>query len=208
MCIFHYRKELQAYGSTLLDNAAIKHLGLLLKYTFNTLRRHLERYYISITFSDAPGLDFEDLWMAFRPGDLLYNMLDHSSRIMRLICMKKSGSSPKAPWKLTVRQINYDGTKLGYQELGWDILPYEGYMSLDQLEIFPLEYHPKRNDIRMALVERGKKFVTLCSSQYREHHGVAQAITSSQSESLAGRTDPFLLVKVPVSRPPTTNASG
>jgi len=44
-CIFHYRKELQAYGSSLENETHAEHLIFLLEYMYQTLAQETERWY-------------------------------------------------------------------------------------------------------------------------------------------------------------------
>lgn len=72
-CLFHYRKELSEYGVKLADLTAQKHLLFTLQYMYNSLQKGITSYYHYMeSGTSTPGLEYEDLWMAFRPGELLY----------------------------------------------------------------------------------------------------------------------------------------
>lgn len=169
-CIFHYRAELQSYGGLLAGIAPRKHLALLFQHSFKMLKHHLDRYYSSMIFSNSPGLAFDDLWMAFRPGDLLCQKVGEKDRAMRLASMRKSTNQ----WLLTTLVASFDGSAFGYQPLFYNIQQYDGYMSLDQLPIFPLKYHSYSEELRFKLGQRGRTYVSLCGTHFKQYTGIAQ----------------------------------
>jgi hypothetical protein len=170
-CIFHYRTELQRYGARLLDLAPQKHLSLLLQHSFNVLKLQLNRYYGAMIFSNSPGLNFEDLWMAFRPGDLLFHNIDGNTGASRLVSMRKSSNQQ---WLLTTLIASFDGTNFGYEQRSFEIHLFEGYLSLEELPIFPLEYHSYSGDMRASLEQRGRKYVSLFGSHFKKYTGIAK----------------------------------
>jgi hypothetical protein len=70
---------------------------------------------------------------------------------------------------------------------------HEGYMALDLLKIFPLEYHPRKDELIAAFVERGKKFVSLQGIHYRSYDGVAEALSPWRINTIFGEEDEFPL---------------
>ncbi|EPE32588.1 P-loop containing nucleoside triphosphate hydrolase [Glarea lozoyensis ATCC 20868] len=173
-CIFHYRTELQTYGAGLVDMAPRKHLGLLLQHCFNALKLHLDRFYSSMVFSNSPGLNFDDLWMAFRPGELLCQDTDGRMNASRLVTMRRSNLST---WHLETLRMSFDGTNFGYEQTSCEVQQYDGYMGLDQLPIFPLKYHTDENNLRLKLEQRGRRYVISFGADFRQYVGMAKSIT-------------------------------
>lgn len=188
-CIFHYRTELQRYGTLLVDLAPRRHLGLLFQHSFNVLKPHLDRYYSSMVFSDPPGLNFHDLWMAFRPGDLLCENNCGEINAMRLVSMQKSS---KQQWLLTTLIASSDGSNFGYEQVHCEIQHYDGYMSLDQLPIFPLKYHSFSEELRAKLEQRGHKYVSLFAPQCRQYTGTAKMDESPASSTRPRRRNVYV----------------
>jgi hypothetical protein len=170
-CIFHYRTELQKYGAGLVDLAPRKHLGLLLQHCFNALKLHLDRFYSSMIFSNSPGLNFDDLWMAFRPGDLLFQDTDGRINATRLVSMRRSNPST---WQLETLKVSFDGTNIGYEQAACEIQQYDGYVSLDQLPIFPLKYHTDEENLRLKLEQRGRNYVFSFGAGFKTVCGCGQ----------------------------------
>jgi len=66
-------------------------------------------------------------------------------------------------------------------------------MPLDQLKIFPLEYHTNKEDLTASLVARGKKFVSLQGIHYKSYEGIAEALSPWRINTMFGEEDEFPL---------------
>lgn len=89
-CLFHCRKELQAYMETNKEERAKKHVEFLPQYMSKTLQREIQGYAHRMENTDiALGLEFPNLWMAFKPGDLMYVIDEGVEYIYRLTSMRR-----------------------------------------------------------------------------------------------------------------------
>jgi hypothetical protein len=197
-CLFHYRKELQAYGNTLQDPIAVQHLVFALQYMFKTMQSDMYSYYNFMeSNSIAPGLDFLNLWMAFRPGEFVYTKSGDVERVLRFDHMSRCSCiipwCSDSKWTIKADYIDYDGTDFGFDYEYFFIRPYNDYKALKDLKIYPLEYHPNKDAIVEAMVTRGKKFVALHGKHHRAYDGVAEALSSTRRSSLLGEEDEFPL---------------
>jgi hypothetical protein len=197
-CLFHYRKELQEYAYDMENKNHAEHVFFLLEYMHQVLAPETERWYNLMELKGVSRrLDFSSLWMAFRPGSHIYTQTNGIDRVLKLDDMTRCECpNPycwRRRWSISANEITFDGDKYGYQEHYFSIYPYEGYMSLDSLKIFPLEYHPRKDEITIALVERGKKFVSLHGIHYRSYNGVAEALSPWRINTMFGEEDEFPL---------------
>jgi hypothetical protein len=71
-------------------------------------------------------------------------------------------------------------------------------MALDQLKIFPLEYHLRKEELAAKLVARGKKFVSLQGIHYHYYEGVADALSPWRLNTIFGEEDEFPLQSITV----------
>ena len=204
-CLFHYRTELTAYGNLLQDAEAKKHLGLLLKHMWKVFETQM-RTYSSLMESplglpiSSPGLVFEHLWMAFRPGCFIYVQAASSRSVLRLKRMDKHlHQSKHVGWEIYGEQITYDGEDFGYKTKEHYIHRYEDYRSLKQLDVYPLQYAPRAAEIRSEMIARGQKFVALRGIHYRSYCGVAAILAPLRNISQSGEEDTFPLCTTPVS---------
>jgi hypothetical protein len=200
-CIFHYRQELQTYGESLLDPTASQHVAFILQYMYQTMRREVSSYYNlmnPIFGGPSPGLEFENLWMAFLPGSIVYSSARRKEDIAyRLVSMDRcSCSDPlchKRDWELEVERIDCDGDDFGYVKQFFTIGRYEGYKPLHLLDVAPLDHHPEKERVRTALVARGRKFVALFGIHHRWYDGVGKALSPNRRHTIFGESDEFPL---------------
>lgn len=178
-CLFHYRFKLRQYANDIDDIEATKHVYFTLRYMEQILLTSSwtgtmvprtdateERANGPSPSKHMPGLQLENLWMAFRPGCLIYLLEDGKENVYRLRNMtqrilRNSFLLPSPSWNLDLLTINYNGKSFGYSTKHLSIYPYEGHVPFTKLRAFPLEYREKKNEIMQRMVARGKKFVTL-----------------------------------------------
>jgi hypothetical protein len=192
-CVFHYRKELEAYKQTLNNSDASEHILFLLEYMYRTLQTQvLDWSNLMDSPFFPPGLYFEDLWMAYRPGAQIYTRLEGGHRAFELVymsrCMCPDPHCEKRKWVLKVKYITCDGTNFGYINREFYIHPYEGYKPIQWLSLFPIEYHPEYASITRAIVERGKKFIGLQGIYHQSYNGLADLMSTSRP--LPGVSEP------------------
>lgn len=75
---------------------------------------------------------------------------------------------------LTLQQyLDFDGKKLGRRNVSCSIVHFQGARRIDSLNVVPLKYRSNADQIRLDLIERGKKFVSLCNVLHRGYRGPA-----------------------------------
>lgn len=206
--IFHFRQELQEFGQELRDAVAAEHLLFLLKYMYNVLSAKIRGYYAFVEGPTAPpSLDFLNLWMVFRPGDLIYVKTNHADisrgQILRFESMSRCKC--KLPWcslsywSLCGQHIDYNGDNFGHIATYAQIKPYKGYRPLCDLVVVPLQYHPDQLSIRESLIACGKKFAKLHGSHYRQYKGMAEVLGGSRNVTFVGQEDKFPLQSTHIS---------
>jgi hypothetical protein len=161
--------------------------------------------YVEMGFSSTslPSLDFVNLWMAFRPGDLVYLSgpppLNRSPRLVEFKSMDMScicdhpWCVPSHKWRIYGFYIDYDGTSFGYSREDSTIRHFEGYKALKELDVLPLRFHPDEKAIRKQLAFRGRRFAKLHGRHYRYYKGVATVLGKDRNITLFGEEDEFPL---------------
>ncbi|KAF8849072.1 P-loop containing nucleoside triphosphate hydrolase protein [Acephala macrosclerotiorum] len=176
-CLFHYRAELQKYASKSRDKKVKEHIKFCLEYMKKILAREISSYEELMQNGDAPpGLEFQNLWMAFKPGSLLYAKGVHKVfGICRLRAMTMNSSSERPDyWDLQLEVINSDGEDFRYCHHGIKINKFDGYRPLAEMEIFPLEYHQEKERVTQLALEMGKKYVSLLGIHHMRYEGMAK----------------------------------
>jgi hypothetical protein len=186
-CLFHYRKELEEFASNSDDSKTRRHVKFCLQYMAKTLREDISAYDTMMKGnlnSARPGLDFDRLWMAFKPGDLVFHKVDGDEVISQLVDMRKF--STKAPstshwevavqrmeWEVTVQRMESNGKVLGYTTVDIVIPSYDGFREFTKLNVFPLDLHQEKERLIQDVLHRSQKFVSLCDLHHCQHDGVA-----------------------------------
>ncbi|KAH8884180.1 P-loop containing nucleoside triphosphate hydrolase protein [Thozetella sp. PMI_491] len=122
-----------------------------------------------------PALEHEYLWMAYVPGDLLYEKTNGTETISRLVHVSKSFKTDEIDsWMLTAERIEYQGQNLSYVPHTINIRKYDGCKPIRQQPAFPLRYHPEEKRIRQHLSARGRQYLSLAGVHYRFYDGPAK----------------------------------
>jgi hypothetical protein len=198
-CLFHYRTELQAYGLQLLpDSDEFAHIVLLLQHMWQRLEAQCGSYFnLMESPMISPGLEFVNLWMAYKPGDLMYMKIKGMHRVVKLKSMTRCDClEPRcedSAWDITFEFIADNGSQLGYVEGELSIKPYDGYRPLERLRIFPLQYHLDKDNIMEQLIVRGRKMMSLRGVHYQMYEGESETLSSERQFTFLGERDRFNL---------------
>lgn len=177
-CLFHYREELQAYAEASQNPQVKSHITFCLQYMARALRREIVAYdHFMKNETHAPGLEHENLWMAFKPGALIFREVPREQSIalerLRAVSRVKGDNYPDY-WRLDVERIECDGQNFRHAEFPLFISHYDGYKPFTELRCFPLQYHSEQERIKQELGIRGRKYVSLFGVHYCLYEGVAQ----------------------------------
>ncbi|KAG7434502.1 ATPase family AAA domain-containing protein 3B [Fusarium oxysporum f. sp. raphani] len=185
-------------SSNINDDASVKrkewitrmdHLRLLKEFIDSELAPQL-KIFAKANTSDLEKIAFEDLWLLFSAGDVVFFKDRGYDRLGRAyavtggqqrkrrdetrfnpfedIKVKSTEgyafNSTRGSWNsLTVNYytMEYDGYYLGPNDACIHIRHYTGERNITDLPIFPLRFHKMKVEIERRLIERGK---TYCSS--------------------------------------------
>jgi hypothetical protein len=190
-CVFHYRNELKAYADASNDADVEEHVEFLLRYMKRSMRQEINSYETLMEGNNTePGLEFENLWMAFRPGDILYRQVDSEDIACRLQSMtdfKPEGLGQvqfkeSRYWELKIEGIICDGDNFGYTSMYVHIKHYDGYRALRDLNIFPFRYHAESERIESEILTRGRYYLTLLGVHYRFYKGMMLQLSTDQDD--------------------------
>lgn len=180
-CLFHFRDELQAYADKSGDAIIQNHLGLCMKYMRQSLREHISSYNATMA-SSRPGLEHHLLWMAFKPGQLLYQNIEGVDVLSRLrlffMDRRDSPNNHQPPrfrrWVVEAETLKCDGMSVGHIRRFTLIHSYGGYQALVSLPVCPLEFHPEKQRIMEEVLLRGKSYLSMLHIHHRYYDGLAK----------------------------------
>ncbi|KAF2817426.1 P-loop containing nucleoside triphosphate hydrolase protein [Mytilinidion resinicola] len=198
-CIFHYRNEIRDYGMGLVNQTAVQHLVFFLNYMYDSLTREISAYYAFMESPTcAPGIEHDLLWMAFKPGELIYHMKDGIHIVMKFTSMRRTHPSR---WLLNAEAITYNGDVFGYTEHFLSVPWYDGYEPLEELSVFPLRHHSNKEEIQEALVARGRKYVNLRNTCQRYYSGIAESLSRFRPNSGREESDHYSIQSTMIKGP-------
>lgn len=182
-CVFHYRQELQAYGEASDDESVREHVDFLLRYMARAMQKELVGWQTLMDSTErSPGLEFADLWMAFKPGDLLYSNENFPEypQISQLLSIEMVQGEQKEDigcverWRILAKVLDCDGSVFSYCRWSEDIPKYDGYRSFVDLPIYPFIYHQDAALIRESLLRRGKRWLNVAAGpSHYDYAGIA-----------------------------------
>ncbi|KAK6860718.1 hypothetical protein PG995_004354 [Apiospora arundinis] len=178
-CLFHYRDDLQQYAEASDDNTLKDHMQLLLQYTQKVLSQETKTYdsFLSGRLL-APELEHSRLWILFKPGCFVYEKLDGIESISRLRSIEgereKTGNTDRlVSWILFSERINLVRGKIGLTRHQVKISRYDGRRPIFYLSAVPLQFHPEEDRIKLDLLERGRRFISLSGMNHCYYDGTA-----------------------------------
>ena len=169
-CLYHYQDEIRRYAEASNDKQEKSHIQLCLQYMEKTFHREIK---LSKS-SSSPEWEYRDLWMAFKPGCLIYEDMGDFELLSRLRSMYDEGDyvEPES-WVLSTEVIGYRGKEVGVRLRHISIKQYEGCKPIRELSAIPLHLHPKEERIRYDLLKRGRKYLSLGGIHHCYYEDVA-----------------------------------
>ncbi|RYP04766.1 hypothetical protein DL765_010066 [Monosporascus sp. GIB2] len=180
-CLFHYREELTAYGSVLetQDPQAAEHVHFLLQYMWEELTVQTVDFFVGVEMASEgkrPSLECSNLWMAFRPGDLVYVRKDTTSATQhdRLFRFGSMSQNYDGSWGMGGWYRRYSNGRVSSAPFNYRVSQYSGHRALQDLPAVSLRYHSDAVAIKERLTARGRKYASLQRRKLLRYDGVAQ----------------------------------
>jgi len=115
-------------------------------------------------------ITYEYLWALFPPGARLYASEKGHDRFFFLERTYYQDSFQPC-FVLSVKYIDWDGIKFGFDSKELTIAPFHGTMRIVDLGVYPSIYHPSESRIATALKSRGQVFYDLKGVHYKAYAG-------------------------------------
>lgn len=189
-------KEYPAPGETHYVCTCLKDARDHLQLLVNTIDSRLGSL---LTLHDAirdraiSKISFEHLWYLFQPGDVVvtsrkphqaYRVIHVSGGRPLLTTVditrndKGAGARPAlgrhsqvSPFNIDCMKFDYDGEKFGPVQDTISILEYEEDRMITQLEVYPIGYAEKEQELSKTLLDRGRRFTGYHKFQHKRYEG-------------------------------------
>ncbi|KAI4212582.1 MAG: hypothetical protein LQ349_009343 [Xanthoria aureola] len=169
-CLFHYQDELRRHAQESNNEQEKSHVRLCLQYMEKTFHREIK----ILKSSESLELEYRDLWIAFKPGCLVYYQSPDGEKISRLQSIYKEEYEKEEleHWILCIETIQYNGNNVGLKQCPPIMIErYAGCKPICDLDVIPLHLHPEEERIRCDLLKRGRKYLSLWGIHHRCHDG-------------------------------------
>ena len=150
-----------------------------------TARQHLQLFhdtlYEELKLPISAKLDlvkngvitFEHLWTILEPGLLIFGFEDGKERIWELTNSRLTSIEGVPCQYLNVWSVDQDADKFGRSNSAFPIFEFGGTARITSLRAFPLDFHPKKQQVMKRLEERGRLFESLAGYHFMHYIGTA-----------------------------------
>ncbi|KAL6241869.1 hypothetical protein RBB50_011114 [Rhinocladiella similis] len=169
--LFTYLPQLEVFlRRTMPDTFERAHLGKLVQF--------LQTQYAAVrdklmALLEHREMTFELLPVFFRPNSLVYMMSANSEkpRCLMFDSGRFQDDHGQKYFHMVCRYITHDGNSVGEATLKTKISEFHGVTKISSLGVYPLEYHPEKQEVVKQLTARGKKFLSLIDVHFRKYEG-------------------------------------
>lgn len=119
-------------------------------------------------YVDHGVVTYEHAWTIFQPDSVVVSSTGLGEQIAFRL---KSASYQKTDegnfFSLKCQSVEWNGKSFGWSTDSVKLPEFEGIQPIGELRILPLAFHPKKDQLKQALIERGKRFAALSGYHYR-----------------------------------------
>ncbi|KAJ7512900.1 AAA family ATPase [Mycena galericulata] len=169
--LYHYLSELRVEAETLQDGSVqLEHLNILLNFIETQFANTIEQVN---NLRPQNLISYDTLWTLFRPGTIIHSKIRGYDRAFKLESYYTVKCGQHVGFYQVGTYMDYDGQNFGTRSERLKIPPFEGSAHIATLPFAPLEMRTRKDEIRMALMKRGKRFQTMRGQCHGEYVGVA-----------------------------------
>ncbi|KAL9114433.1 MAG: hypothetical protein Q9227_001514 [Pyrenula ochraceoflavens] len=188
-----YAEELKSSAKTLRDkksrrtaSAKSKHLKLVVKYLDTDYADTKKTLYPLL---DNKTISFDLLWALFKPNSIIYSPTYGDTEEPRAFkiehAYKHCHPTKGIFYSIEGQYLEYDGKNFGHGKLRLEVPSFKGIRKVASLDCYPLEYHEDKEAVKELLIKRGKAFVALKGTHYRQYAGMAYVKTKKGTQKLS-----------------------
>ncbi|KAF7337590.1 AAA family ATPase [Mycena sanguinolenta] len=173
-CLYHYLSELRAEAETLQEGSTeLEHLNVLLKFIETQFAETIEEVN---NLRPHNLITYDTLWTIFRPDTIVHCKVRGYDRAFKLRSAHEFTDpvfDEHSGFRLLGKYMDYDGQNFGSRLEVLMIPTFTGSRPIASLPVAPLDMRPEKDEIRMALIERGQRVQLMKGQCYGEYVGAA-----------------------------------
>lgn len=147
-----------------IDQTTKEHITLLhdiLKREIGDYIKAFEDYFVQQVIT------FDHLWMLYQPGGLVVS--DNGDQQAAFELQSSEYTDYGRVLRLKCECVDWSGKYFGRRNVNIDLDVFDGTKKIELLSAFPLRFHKSKNLITTKLIERGRKFESLCGYHYKAY---------------------------------------
>jgi hypothetical protein len=149
-------------------------------------KKHADLFYSIVQKEFAENIDscqdmiakgvitYENLWMIYSPGSIIYGKRDGQDMAMKLTSVRYGTNNKMKPvfW-VTGKYVDWDGTQMGFNKLNLSIPQFAGTRKISSLAAVPMDFLADKEAMVKKLTERGTRFESMAGVRYVAYSGFA-----------------------------------
>lgn len=146
---------------------------------------------------EVERVKFQDLWLLFKPGDLV--ITSRKPHLARRVLAVRGGrplltkahldldidlagvnkhevtgrTAESSPFTVEYVGMDFDGAKFGPTHGSMDIGEFDEEKNITELEVYPMSFSENPTALRQSLLTRGERFVQLRSFKHKRYTGLS-----------------------------------
>jgi hypothetical protein len=109
------------------------------------------------------------LWVIFQPGAVVYTRSGGTPKAITFYSGEYTKTDCGPCYQLCLEPVGWAGKTFGRGTEYINIFSFTGTRTISALTAFPLSFHPEKETVRNALIQRGKKYEALAGYHYKSY---------------------------------------
>ncbi|KAK4149361.1 P-loop containing nucleoside triphosphate hydrolase protein [Chaetomidium leptoderma] len=131
-------------------------------------------------------IKYDMLWQIFSPEETVLIKLWGVDTLCRVV--KYGTSESRHLWSIEVEYVDWDGERCGFERTEVEVPWYKGYTRVTSLPVYPLSFAANPDEIKRAMVARGRRFEQLRGYHFQTYNGTKVLMGEGwQEETMTGR---------------------
>ena len=172
--LYAFLPEFKAYYDAAVDRSSddLKQLQQVIEFLEDWFQPTIEEMTQLLAHGE---ITYDLLWALFKPNETVFTNDQDSEQPRSFIYDFGEPQDRKGQkyFEMVCRSLHYDGKFFGEVQSFLKVPEFRGARKITQLEVFPLKYHEQVADVKQALVERGRKSISLMGIVHCEFKGLA-----------------------------------
>ena len=152
------------------DPTVKEHLGLLHRVLEEEMKNDIKARDDLLAHS---VITYDYIWMLFEPGSVVVTAKGGQEQAALLTSGNYTTVCDCPVYSLNCKNVDWDGSSFGYGGARYNIPAFSGTAPISSLLAFPINYHPRKDEVTERLITRGKVFERLSGYNYKQYQGIA-----------------------------------